>query len=305
MAEELHDRTTAIDRASLDTGRFHKSVAALVVLQGAEIGRNYRLRRGPTIIGRGFGAEIRLPDDLASREHARLECRWNPESQVATFHLADLDSTNHTFVNSARIESVELREGDKIQIGDTVLKFVLLDEIEAKFHEEVRNLISYDQLTGLLTKESLYLALDRELQRCLRYELPISILMMDLDRFKSVNDARGHLMGSHVLAEVGRLIRDSLRTVDVAARYGGEEFLAYLAESTTLGAGQAAERIRKAIEDHRFTLDGVTIQVTISIGIACCPEHGRDVRTLVGRADRALYRAKESGRNRVCIDSKE
>ncbi|PYT16304.1 MAG: hypothetical protein DMF51_05100 [Acidobacteria bacterium] len=75
MAEELHDRTTAIDRASLDTGRFHKSVAALVVLQGAEIGRNYRLRRGPTIIGRGFGAEIRLPDDLASREHARLECR--------------------------------------------------------------------------------------------------------------------------------------------------------------------------------------------------------------------------------------
>ena len=305
MAEELHDRTTAIDRASLDTGRFHKSVAALVVLQGAEIGRNYRLRRGPTIIGRGFGAEIRLPDDLASREHARLECRWNPESQVATFHLADLDSTNHTFVNSTRIESVELREGDKIQIGDTVLKFVLLDEIEAKFHEEVRNRISYDQLTGLLTKESLYLALDRELQRCLRYELPISILMMDLDRFKTVNDARGHLMGSHVLAEVGRLIRDSLRTVDVAARYGGEEFLAYLAESTTLGAGQAAERIRKAIEDHRFTLDGVTIQVTISIGIACCPEHGRDVRTLVGRADRALYRAKESGRNRVCIDSKE
>ena len=305
MAEELHDRTTAIDRASLDTGRFHKSVAALVVLQGAEIGRNYRLRRGPTIIGRGFGAEIRLPDDLASREHARLECRWNPESQVATFHLADLDSTNHTFVNSTRIESVELREGDKIQIVDTVLKFVLLDEIEAKFHEEVRNRISYDQLTGLLTKESLYLALDRELQRCLRYELPISILMMDLDRFKSVNDARGHLMGSHVLAEVGRLIRDSLRTVDVAARYGGEEFLAYLAESTTLGAGQAAERIRKAIEDHRFTLDGVTIQVTISIGIACCPEHGRDVRTLVGRADRALYRAKESGRNRVCIDSKE
>ncbi|OLC53245.1 MAG: hypothetical protein AUH92_06400, partial [Acidobacteria bacterium 13_1_40CM_4_69_4] len=240
-----------------------------------------------------------------SREHARLECSWNPESQVATYHLADLDSTNHTFVNSARIESVELREGDKIQIGDTVLKFVLLDEIEAKFHEEVRNLISYDQLTGLLTKESLYLALDRELQRCLRYELPISILMMDLDRFKSVNDARGHLMGSHVLTEVGRLIRDSLRTVDVAARYGGEEFLAYLAESTTLGAGQAAERIRKAIEGHRFTLDGVTIQVTISIGVACCPEHGRDVRTLVGRADRALYRAKESGRNRVCIDSKE
>jgi len=305
MADDLHDRTTSIDRAALDTGRFHKSVAALVVLQGAEIGRNYRLRRGPTIIGRGFGAEIRLPDDLASREHACLECSWDPEGQITTYHLVDLDSTNHTFVNSARVERIELREGDKIQIGDTVLKFVLLDEIEAKFHEEVRNRISYDQLTGLLTKESLYLALDRELQRCLRYGLPISILMMDLDRFKSVNDTRGHLMGSHVLAEVGRLIRDCLRAIDVAARYGGEEFLAYLAETAALGAGQAAERIRRTIEGHRFTQDGVTIRVTISIGIACCPEHGRDVRTLVGRADRALYRAKESGRNRVCIDAKE
>ncbi|OLC53642.1 MAG: hypothetical protein AUH92_05610 [Acidobacteria bacterium 13_1_40CM_4_69_4] len=303
MSQSPHDRTTAIDRPSLDTGRFHKSVAALVVLQGAEIGRNYRLRRGPTVIGRGFGAEIRLPDDLASREHARLECAWDPETQVATYHLVDLDSTNHTFVNSARVDSVVLREGDKIQIGDTILKFVQLDEIEAKFHEEVRNRITYDQLTGLLTRESIYLALDRELQRSLRYRLPIAILMMDLDRFKSINDTHGHLMGSHVLAEVGRLIRDSIRAVDVAARYGGEEFVAYLSETACLGASQAAERIRRAIEGHRFTLDGVTTQVTISIGLSCCPEHGRDVHTLVGRADRALYRAKESGRNRVCIET--
>jgi len=303
MPREAHDQTTAIDRASLDTGRLQKTLAALVVLRGAEIGRNYRLRRGPTIIGRGFGAEIRLPDDLASREHARLDCLWDPERKTATFHLVDLDSTNHTFVNSERVDTVELREGDKIQIGDTVLKFVLLDEIEAKFHEEVRNRISYDQLTGLLTKESLYLALERELQRCLRYELPLSILMLDLDRFKSVNDTRGHLMGSHVLAEVGRLIRESTRAVDVAARYGGEEFVAYLSETATVGAGQAAERIRRSIEEHRFTLDGATLRVTISIGISTCPEHGRDIATLVGRADRALYRAKETGRNRICIAS--
>ena len=129
--------------------------------------------------------------------------------------------------------------------------------------------------------------------------------MMDLDHFKSVNDTHGHLMGSHVLAEVGRLIRDSIRTVDVSARYGGEEFVSYLPEAFLAGAHQVAERVRRAIESHSFSLDGRTIRVTISIGIALFPEHGREINTLVARADKALYRAKESGRNRVCVESKD
>lgn len=293
----------AIDRSTLDTGRPHQRHATLVVLQGAEIGRNYRLRRGPMIIGRGFGAEIRISDDLVSREHARIECAWDPATQSAAYLLVDLGSTNHTYIDNARVESADLREGNKIQIGDTVLKFVLLDDVEAKFHEEIRNRISFDQLTGLLTKESLYLALEMELRRCLRYGLPLTVLMMDLDRFKSVNDTHGHLMGSHVLAEVGRLIRESIRGADVAARYGGEEFVAYLSETAVPGALQAAERVRKAIEAQAFTLDRTTIRVTISIGISSCPEHGRDIQALVGRADRALYRAKESGRNRVVVET--
>ena len=281
MSQKSHDRTLAIDRSSLDTDRFRKHHAALVVLQGTEIGRNYRLRRGPMIIGRGFGVEIRVADDLVSREHARLDCLWVPETQTATYTIVDLGSTNHTFVNTSRVKTVELREGDKIQVGDTVLKFVLLDDIEAKYHEEIRNRMSYDQLTGLLTKESLYLALEMELTRCLRYALPLAVLMMDLDRFKAVNDTHGHLMGSHVLSEVGRLIRESIRTADVAARYGGEEFVAYLSETSLIGAAQAAERVRMAIAGQPFTLDGTNIPVTISIGIAACPEHGRDIRSLV------------------------
>ena len=132
MSQKPHDRTMAIDRSSLDAGRFRKEHAALVVLQGAEFGRNFRVRRGRMIVGRGFGAEIRLADDLASREHARVECLWDPATQVTTYRIVDLGSTNHTFVNSTRVESADLREGDKIQIGDTVLKFVLLDDIEAK-----------------------------------------------------------------------------------------------------------------------------------------------------------------------------
>ena len=305
MSSRGHDRTVALQRTKLGTGDLRKGHASLLVLQGAEIGRDFRLRRSGLTIGRSPEADIRLPDDLASREHARIDCSWDVAGRSATYVLVDLESTNHTFVNSRRIDRAELKDGDKIQIGDTVLKFVVLDGVEARFHAEIRNRITYDQLTGLLTKESLYLALEKELQRCLRYGLPLSILMMDLDRFKSVNDTHGHLMGSHVLSEVGRLIRGSIRAADVSARYGGEEFVSYLSETPPAGSRPAAERVRAAIEAHPFTLDGVTIKVTISIGIAHCPAHGRDLKTLVGAADKALYRAKETGRNRVCTQGEE
>ena len=211
-------RTIIIRKSMLDDQGLNKSHASLIVLKGAEIGRDFRLRKSSMVVGRSTTADICLPDDGASREHARIDYQGTDKDDGATFTLTDLGSTNHTLVNSEQVESVQLRDGDKITIGDSILKFVLLDDIEAKFHAEVRDLISYDQLTGLLTKESLYLALERELKRCLRYGLPLGVFMMDLDRFKSVNDEHGHLMGSHVLAEVGRLIRDGTRIADVSAR---------------------------------------------------------------------------------------
>jgi two-component system cell cycle response regulator len=279
--------------------------AALIVLKGDELGRDFRLRRKAMIIGRSPETDIFLPDQGASRRHARVDRRGSEDAEGSGYALTDLGSTNHTYVNSQRVESTTLRDGDKIRIGDTVLKFVLMDTLEANFHAEVRDRISYDQLTGLLTKESLFLAFERELARCLRYDLPVSVLMMDLDRFKSVNDTHGHLMGSHVLEEVGGIIRDCIRSGDVSARYGGEEFVTYLAETDTEGARVAAERIRTAIEQHAFVLDDVSIGVTISIGVATAPKDGTSVERLVGAADQALYRAKETGRNRVCVRRSE
>jgi diguanylate cyclase (GGDEF)-like protein len=302
MAKDIGDRTVVAEKTLLDSGAFHRVHASLVILQGAEIGRDFRLKRGQMVIGRGLEAEVRVHDDLVSRGHARLEFTWDKERQEPHFFIVDLDSTNHTFVNSRRVDRAELMDGDKIQVGNTVLKFVLLDEVEAKFHEEVRNRISYDQLTGLLTKESLYLALEKELQRCARYRLPLAILMMDLDRFKSVNDTHGHTAGSKVLTEVGARIRESVRARDVSARYGGEEFVTYLAETNAAGGGLTAERIRYVIGSKPFEVDGKTLPVTISIGVSAFPEHGADIETLVKRADVALYRAKSGGRNRVCIE---
>jgi len=293
--------TVRIDARVLDRVERSRKHAALVVLKGEEIGRDFRLRKRTVVLGRGDAVGIRLPDAGASREHARVDHEGGSGPGDGTYVITDLGSTNGTFVNSSRVDSAPLQDGDKIRIGDTILKFVVLDTVEASFHAEVRDRISYDQLTGLLTKESLYLALERELDRCSRYGYPLSVLMMDLDRFKSVNDGYGHLMGSHVLAEVGRIIRGEIRDDDVSARYGGEEFVSYLSETDTAGAQVAAERIRNTMEAHTFVLDGVSIGVTISIGIATAPTRGATIKDLVGAADQALYRAKEEGRNRVCI----
>ena len=223
------------------------------------------------------------------------------------FVIRDLDSRNGTWVNGKKIKGcITLADGDKVQIGDTVLKFILQDDLDAKFHEEVRYRVAYDQLTGLLNKESFDVALDSELRRCARHELPMCVLMMDLDRFKSVNDTHGHLMGSFVIREVGRLIKENFRTTDVAARYGGEEFVAYLVESPASEGRAVAQRIRAAIESHLFTRSMengtvLTIPVTISIGVAEFPTHGVTGNQLIAAADQALYRAKEEGRNRVCV----
>jgi diguanylate cyclase (GGDEF)-like protein len=295
------NKTIIINESMFDDQGANKSQASLIVLKGEEIGRDFRLRKNSMVIGRSTTADICLPDDGASREHARVSYTGTDDSGDATFALTDLGSTNRTFVNSEAVESVQLRDGDKIRVGDSVLKFVVLDDIEAKFHADVRDLISYDQLTGLLTKESLYLAFERELERCLHYGLPLGVLMMDLDRFKLVNDTHGHQMGSHVLSEVGGIILHAVRVADVSARYGGEEFLCYLAETELAGVEVAAERIRSEIEAHTFVLDDVSMQIQISIGVSIAPRHGTDIKTLVAAADEALYRAKETGRNRVCI----
>jgi len=295
------DQTLVGGRPVVAARKIRRKHASLVVLQGEEIGRDFRLRRTGMIIGRGMDSEVRILDDLVSREHARIDFRWDKKKQKCSYRLVDLESTNCTFVNNRRIKGIYLRDGDRIQIGNAVLKFVVLDEIEAKYQAEIRSRISYDQLTGLLTKESLNLALENELQRSRRYKSPLVILMMDLDRFKVVNDGHGHQTGDKVLAEVGALIREIIRDVDVSARYGGEEFIVYLPETDMQAAHSAAERIRQAIATRTFDPNGAALQTTISIGVAAFPEHGDDIATLVGQADRALYRAKQSGRNRVCI----
>lgn len=163
-----------------------------------------------------------------------------------------------------------------------------------------RNLLYIDELTGLFNYRYLDLALDRELKRAERYGSSVALLFIDLDLFKGVNDTHGHLIGSRVLGEVGSLLRKSVRDVDLVIRYGGDEYTIILVETDGESAAHVAERIRVTIESHRFIADeGYDIHLSACIGYACFPEDTKSKLELLEVADKAMYRGKFSGRNRV------
>lgn len=290
-----HDATVVATSRTLEGDL--KRVATLVVVHGREIGRHYPLRRSRVVLGRDESADIVLRDKKISRAHATIETlRVGAET---LYRLSDQGSTNHVYVNGRQMDTRLLAGGDKIHIGDLVLKFELQDAIDARFHTEVRNRIQYDELTGLLTYDSFRTALAYELDRYANVATGCAVVMMDLDDFKKLNDTYGHLAGSHVLSEVGATIRGNLRHFDVASRYGGEEFVAYLPETAPEEALIATERLRQVLADQVFRHHDRDIQLTISMGISHFPEDGRELEPLVQSADERLYLAKRQGKNRV------
>ncbi|HJP65189.1 MAG TPA: diguanylate cyclase [Actinomycetota bacterium] len=167
-------------------------------------------------------------------------------------------------------------------------------------HEETERLSFTDSLTGIWNRRYLELTLNEETQRGQRFGRPYSVLMLDIDRFKKVNDRFGHGRGDQVLGELTDRISGSVRAhIDTLARFGGEEFVVVLPETAREGAMAAAEKIRQLIRGTPFTRGGDPIKVTISIGVATFPDDGRQPQDLIRAADRALYEAKRGGRDRV------
>ncbi len=163
-----------------------------------------------------------------------------------------------------------------------------------------------DDLTKLHNSRFLNTMLRREVERCRRYRTPVSLIFLDLDGFKDVNDKHGHLCGSRTLVEVGEAIKGTVREIDVVSRYGGDEFTVILPQTGPEGAQIIAERIRQRIEETSFLASyGLKVRITASLGIACFPEHGRTKDDLIARADQAMYQVKGRGKNGVALSEVE
>jgi len=172
----------------------------------------------------------------------------------------------------------------------------------ANLYKQASSLGITDELTKLYNSRYLEQVLDREVRRCRRYGSIMALIFLDLDSFKSINDLHGHERGSQVLAEVAGILLSAVRSVDTAARYGGDEFVIILPETPISTAHIVAERIRQAIAAYPFLeQEEIDLQVTASIGVAALPEHAKTKQDLLEVADKALYRAKTAGRNRVLI----
>ncbi len=185
-------------------------------------------------------------------------------------------------------------------------RIVDLQEQLLMAREALRQQATHDGLTGLLNRTSILDILHKELERASREDLPLSILMVDLDRFKQINDTRGHLAGDAVLREAAVRMKSAIRRYDSLGRYGGEEFLVVLPGCPGNGAAAHADRLRMSLGSEPFSFSCQPIEVTCSVGIACRPRGAScDSDWLIREADRALYGAKERGRNRTEYPSPE
>jgi diguanylate cyclase (GGDEF)-like protein len=215
--------------------------------------------------------------------------------------LVDLESTNGCFVNGTRIESRVLDDGDMIQIGKhAVIKYTLQSDVEGKFSEQLYEAATRDATTGLLNRRFFDEQLTKDVAHALRHQAALSVLVFDLDFFKKVNDTYGHPAGDKVLTQLGAVVLTSVRTEDVACRLGGEEFAIVMRDTRWQGARDMAERLRAAVADHQFDVDGTNLKVTVSVGTATLdPSRHTSPAALLEEADQAMYRAKREGRNRV------
>jgi diguanylate cyclase (GGDEF)-like protein len=221
--------------------------------------------------------------------------------------VEDMGSTNGTFCNGIKVDRRELVDGDKIMVGSsTILKFTYHDYLDEVFQRQMYESALRDGLTKVFNKKYFTDYLEKEFAFAARHGGPLALIFLDIDYFKKINDDHGHPAGDFVLAELSQMMTMLLRTEDVLARFGGEEFTILCRGSDLSGAKIVAERVRKAVEERKFSFGGKDIPVTVSLGVVAIPESGiTEHNGFLAAADKALYEAKRSGRNRVCVHGSE
>jgi two-component system, cell cycle response regulator len=269
----------------------------LTRIDGPNAGRVLALNAEQITIGRSTRADLHLAEEGVSRKHARI-C-WTGDAYL----LEDLASQNGTFVWGKPVAAAQLRQGDLIRVGPVAtLRFCWMDEHQKDLLEELYESSVRDPLTGAFNRRHFSERLEAELAYAKRHSAELSLLLLDIDYFKKINDTYGHLEGDRVLRELTRACNQGLRAEDMFARYGGEEFAVLLRGVPLAGAARAAERLRIAIAEEVF-VGKPPLSVSVSVGcasIACIED--ATAANLIHIADQRLYEAKQAGRGRVVAE---
>ncbi len=270
------------------------------VLTGPQAGQVFELDRQRTKLGRHSDCHIVIEDEGISRVHVLL--LWLPDGTV---ELQDEHSTNGTFIDEERVTKRVLKDGDRIELGQDVrLRFGFADSEELELARRLYEGANFDALTRVLNRGSFMRRIEEELSLCQRQGGECSLILLDIDHFKSINDTFGHPAGDAVLAGLAQRVRAGLRLEDVFGRVGGEEFGLLLRRMEMAGTLVVADKLLDSIRALPFEaptpIGDQLLPVTVSLGVVAW-EKGMDAAALVAKADLALYQAKTGGRNRYVV----
>lgn len=292
MGEPTDDPSTLI--LSVRDGA-PSTVPAVILTSGLDAGRVFRLARDrTTTFGRARECDVCLPDRGLSRVHAAIELYGDMPQ------IVDRGSRNGTRIEGVRVDGKRpLRSGDKIALGSaTSVRFTWLSPEEASALDNLYEAATRDGLTGVYNRKQLDLRLEQAVSDAVAESAELSLIVLDIDHFKRVNDTHGHGVGDEVLRRTAAVLSARLRRDDVLGRYGGEEFVV-LAEADLDAAAQLAERLRAEVAAESIDVEGGTLRVTVSAGVAELREVEPRAQALFELADRRLYEAKDGGRDRV------
>lgn len=288
----ITDIRAALQSAEKEAG---EKPAALLVVGGDLNGTIFDLVE-VTTAGRNPDNTIPLEFNGISRYHFKISLQTDGK-----FLIEDTGSKNGTFVNNKRIEKpTALNKADMIKLGSIALKYLPKGDPERLTYDKLQLEANTDRHTGCYNKAYFNNAIDLEVKKSKLTGTPLSLIIFDLDHFKKLNDNFGHDAGDFVLKEGAQLIRSNgVRENDIFARYGGEEFVILLPKTNLKQAFEIAERLRRLLEQHAFMYEEQKLPVTASIGVADYRPGVATGTDLFKRADSAVYKAKEGGRNQV------
>lgn len=262
----------------------------LVILSGNDQGKQYRLIQQENTFGRAEHVDIYIRDPGISRNHGMISI---DKGQII---LHDHHSTNGSFVNGQRIKKIQIHSNTRIQVGNTTMKIEYKNAREVELEHALQQAANLDALTNILNRRAF---IARAIE-AFETSQQLSIIMIDVDFFKKINDGYGHSAGDQILIDLARIFLMHMHKEDILARYGGEEFIMLMQNCNLQTVYSRAEDIRKKIAQTKFSFEDTHIPVTISMGI-CCREssNSASLTEVIQQADKALYQAKNNGRNRT------